>query len=260
MSQFFSYNFKGGPFEPFSQHHFYGLLGVIIMIAMILIIDRMTQKKYQRVISISIATLLLLQELSLSLMRMAWGVWQIQTSLPLHLCGAAIILGALMLLTRSYRLYEIVYFWALAGAVQALLQPDIGRLGFPHYRYFQFFFSHGMIIAAALYATVSFGYRPTGRSVLRVAIYTNIYVLFVGVFNQLTGSNYLFICHKPETASIMDALGPWPIYIIPLEIIGFLSFLFYFAPFYIHDKMKKRSRFARLEEAGSEDSRIQGSE
>jgi len=80
---------------------------------------------------------------------------------------------------------------------------------------FQFFFSHGLIIATALYATLSYACRPTGKSVLRVAICTNIYVLAVGVFNQITGSNYLFICHKPDTASIMDVLGPWPIYIIP---------------------------------------------
>ncbi len=241
MPHYLSYDFQGGRFEAFTQQHYWGLLGVIILIALILFLERVTATKYQRVISITMAMLLLLQELSLTLIRLVWGVWQIQTSLPLHLCGAAIVLGALMLLTRSYRLYEIVYFWALAGAIQALLQPDIGPLGYPHYRYFQVFFSHGMIIATALYATLSYGYRPTWISVIRVTIYTNVYVLFVGVFNQLTGSNYLFICRKPETASIMDVFGPWPIYIIPLEIIGFLSFLFYYAPFFIYDKIKKRS-------------------
>jgi hypothetical integral membrane protein (TIGR02206 family) len=251
MSNYFAYDFRGAGFDAYSQQHFYGLLGVAVFIISILIFDRMTRKKYQRVISISMAILLLLQELSLSIIRIHWGVWQVQTSLPLHLCGAAIILSAILLLTRNYRIYEIVYFWALAGAVQALLQPDIIRFGFPHYRYFQFFFSHGMILTTAIYTTLSYGYRPTKTSLLRVAIYTNIYVLAIGAFNLVTGGNYLFICHKPETASIMDVLGPWPLYIIPLEIIGFLSFLFYYAPFFIYDFIQNRNPLPKGGKTGS---------
>jgi uncharacterized membrane protein YwaF len=37
----------------------------------------------------------------------------------------------------------------------------------------------------------------------------------------------------------MDVLGPWPFYILPLELIGAVSFLFYYAPFFIYDMVKK---------------------
>jgi hypothetical protein len=45
----------------------------------------------------------------------------------------------------------------LAGAMQAVLTPDLGASGFPSYRYFSFFVSHGFIVAcvAALIASGS---------------------------------------------------------------------------------------------------------
>lgn len=241
MSQFFSYNFQGPKFEIFSPHHVFGLLGVALVIVAVVAFDLHTRRKYQRAISLTMAVILLLQEVSLNIIRMVWGVWHVNASLPLHLCGAAVILSALVLITKNYRIYEMVYFWGLAGAVQALLQPDIAPFGFPHYRFFQFFCSHGLILTTAIYTTICYGYRPTKRSLLRAIIYTNIFALLVGIFNLITGGNYMFLCHKPETASIMDALGPWPFYIIPLEIIGLLSFLFYYAPFAIYDYYKAKT-------------------
>src|SRR6056297_3467699 len=154
MPNIFSYNFQGGSFVAFSRQHIWGISGVAILISTVVTFDRLTNQKYQKFISLSMAIILLLQELSLSIVRIYWGVWEISTSLPLQLCGMAVILSAVLLITKNYQIYEIVYFWSLAGAVQALLQPNLTRFGFPHYRYFQFFFSHGMIIATAIYMTV----------------------------------------------------------------------------------------------------------
>lgn len=241
MSDFFAYNFQGGGFVAFSREHIWGLLGVAVLISAIIIFDYLTDKKYQRIISITMAVLLLLQELSLSLVRIHWGVWDISTSLPLQLCGAAVIMSAILLITKNYRIYEIVYFWSLSGAIQALLQPNLTRFGFPHYRYFQFFFSHGMILATAIYFTVSYGYRPTKKSIVRAFVFTNIYALVIGAFNLLVDGNYMFLCHKPETASLMDVMGPWPVYIIPLEFMALISYLFYYSPFAIYDFLTSRS-------------------
>ena len=131
--------------------------------------------------------------------------------------------------------------------MQALLQPDIGPYGFPHYRFFQFFVSHGLIVTVSLYATVSFRYRPQLRSVWRVFIITNIYMAFIALFNWLTDGNYLFICHKPETASLMDFMGPWPWYIITLELMALISFMLYYSPFGLYDWWLRRRRIVQPE-------------
>jgi len=183
----------------------------------------------------TIASLLLLQELSLSIWRLSIGTWDAGSSLPLHLCGIAIVLAAFMMINKNYLLYELVYFWGLGGAIQALLTPDIGQYGYPHYRFFQFFVSHGTLIFASLYMTWIGGMRPTQRSIWKVFGITNIYLLLMAGFNSITDGNYLFICHKPENGSIMDAMGPWPWYILVLECVALVSFYIYYAPFAVKD-------------------------
>ena len=32
-------------------------------------------------------------------------------------------------------------------------------------------------------------------------------------FNTFAGTNYGFLNHKPSTASLLDAMGPWPWYV-----------------------------------------------
>jgi uncharacterized membrane protein YwaF len=72
-----------------------------------------------------------------------------------------------------------------------------------------------------------------------VAIYGNLYFLLVFGLNFLIGSNYLFISHKPETASLLDVLPAWPYYILIIELLAAFFILLFYAPFAIKDKLKK---------------------
>ena len=119
--------------------------------------------------------------------------------------------------------------------MQALLTPDAGIYGFPHFRFFQTFISHGLIITSAIYMTVVFGFRPTWKSFFRVLGWMNLYLVVVFAVNKLIGSNYLFIAHKPPTASLLDILPPWPWYIAWMEIIGILVCLILYLPFAVRD-------------------------
>jgi hypothetical integral membrane protein (TIGR02206 family) len=148
-------------------------------------------------------------------------------------------LSAWMLLTGSVRVYEYAYFLGIVGPLQALITPDAGIYGFPHFRFFQTLIAHGLILTAALYMTVVEGYRPERRSLLRVLVGMNVYMAGVGVVNMRLGSNYLFIARKPDTASIVDFLGPWPWYIVAMEIIGFLNCLILYAPFAWADRRRR---------------------
>ena len=168
------------------------------------------------------------------------GQWTIQTMLPLHVCSIFVYLNAFMLAKGSYPFYEFAYFMGIGGAMQAILTPDLGIYDFPHFRYYQTFISHGLIVSAAIYMTVVEGLRPTWKSFLRVLVGINIYMVFVGAVNALIGSNYMFVAHKPETASLIDVLGPWPWYILALEAIGFVLFFLLYLPFAIRDAASRR--------------------
>jgi hypothetical integral membrane protein (TIGR02206 family) len=236
MQYFFASDYSGKAFQIFSDSHLFGLLTVALFnFFLIYILRRLKSEKINRIVALSGAFLLIIQELSLSIWRITCGTWQIATSLPLHLCGMGIILAAVMLVKRDEKLYRLLYFWATAGATQALLQPDIGIYGFPHYRFFQFFLSHGLLLTAVVYATFILNFRPYFRSIYKAFVMTNIFAIFVGLFNFLFDSNYMFLTHKPETNSIMDFLGPWPFYLIPLEFLMIFLYTLVYMPFLIRD-------------------------
>ncbi len=236
----FALAFPDNPFVFFAPSHWGALLILLAFyVALWFLKDWFALAHIDRKARWFLAGLLVVQELSLSLWRWSIGTWEAGTSLPLHLCGIAIVLVVFLLINRSYLLYELVYFWGLGGAIQALLTPDIGAFGFPHFRYFQFFLSHGTLIFASLYMTWVGEMRPTHRSIWKVFGITNIYLVLIAGFNLLTDGNYLFICHKPENGSIMDAMGPWPWYILVLEGVAVVLFYIYYAPFAIKDLKTK---------------------
>jgi hypothetical integral membrane protein (TIGR02206 family) len=187
------------------------------------------------------AALLITNEALWHLWNAVTGQWTIQTMLPLHLCSLFVFLSAVMLVKRSYSIYEFAYFLGIGGAVQAILTPDLGIYDFPHFRYFQVFVSHGLIVSAAIYMTLIERMRPTWASFRRVLVWSNVYLLMVGGVNWLLGSNYMFIAHKPETASLMDVLGPWPWYILALEAVGFVLFFLLYLPFALRDIALRRA-------------------
>ena len=242
MSRYFGVNGEEA-FVFFSAVH-WSALAILFFIYLALYLNRkrFQQARWDHYARWTIAILLIVQEISLSVWRISIGTWTAGSSLPLHLCGFAILLAAVGLINRNYTIYELVYFWGLGGAIQALLTPDIGEYGYPHYRFFQFFVSHGLLILASLYMTWVGGMRPTHRSVWKAWIFTNIYMLPIALFNWITDGNYLFICHKPENGSIMDFFGPWPWYILVLEVVGIVSFYIYYAPFAVIDLKQKFSK------------------
>ena len=240
MSKFFSIDYLEGDFVLFGFSHVAALvIAVLLNVGMVVWLRRVKNEHVRVGFRYALAALLILQEISLSLWRLSTGTWTIGESLPLHLCGIAVILSAIMLVNDSYFLYELTYFWGFGGAIQAMLTPDM-TYGFPHYRFFQVFVSHGAIIAATVYMTFVVRYRPTLKSLWKCFWITNGYMVIIALFNLLVGGNYLFICHKPATPSLIDALGPWPWYVLSLEGVGLGFFVIYYLPFGIKDLVTAR--------------------
>ena len=239
METFFGKNFNQVQFNLFSTQHLIAIF-VIILVGFIIIATQRKCSPEKRVgVRWGMAIILVVNEMTWHLWNLSIGDWTIQTMLPFHLCSALVWLCAYMLITKNRQIYEFAYLIGIAGALQAILTPDLGPYEFPHYRYFQVFISHGLIIISALYMTLVEGFRPTWQSVKRVAIYGNLYFLVVFGLNFLIGSNYLFISHKPETASLLDVLPPWPYYILIIELLAAFFILLFYAPFAIKDKFKK---------------------
>jgi len=235
MTQFFAKDWSGASFIFFGAAHIVALLIVVLLNVFLIWRYKNAPEKTKRAVAYVMAGVLWANELGWHLWNAFTGQWTIQTMLPLHLCSVLVWTGALMLITKNYSIYEFCYFLGIGGALQALLTPDLGIYGFPHFRFFQTYISHGLIITAAIYMTVAEGFRPTWKSLLRVALWINVYMAVVFGVNMLIGSNYLFVAHKPPTASLLDLLPPWPWYILWVEAIGLVMCLILYLPFAVKD-------------------------
>jgi hypothetical integral membrane protein (TIGR02206 family) len=234
MDQFFAKDFSGGEFTFLGIAHFVALFGIVLLNFYLLRYNAKSDSDRAK-IRWTMAIVLWVNELGWHIWNASVGQWNVQTMLPLHVCSVLVWLGGVMLLTRNYTIYEFAYFMGIGGALQALLTPDLGIYGFPHYRFYQTFISHGLIVTSAVYMTVVEGFRPTWKSFGRIFVGMNVYLLIVFFINQAIGSNYMFVAHKPETASLLDALPAWPWYILWLEAIGLLTCLLLYIPFMIKD-------------------------
>ncbi|MEF3274684.1 MAG: TIGR02206 family membrane protein [Chloroflexus sp.] len=239
MADLFGLSWNGPPFVLFSLPHLIALTCVVVACIWVLQAGPQLSTAAGRAWRYTLAATLTINELAYNLWFWVHGLWSIQYMLPLHLCTLFTWLSVAMLLTRSYRIFEFAYFMGIGGALQALLTPDIGIYGFPHFRAFQSFISHGGIVLAALTMIALEGYRPTWGSVGRVIVGANLLMAVVGVINWVLDSNYLFLARKPYTPSLLDLLGPWPIYIIWMEVIGIVTILLLYLPFALADRRQR---------------------
>jgi hypothetical integral membrane protein (TIGR02206 family) len=184
----------------------------------------------------SLAIVLWVAEITWHIWNIAIGKWSIQYMLPLNVCSALIWFSGFMLITKNYKIYEFSYFLGIGAGIQYLLTPDLGIYGFPHFRFIQTFISHGLLVTIPIYMTIVEGFRPTWKSILRVILWANVYMLIIFTINTSIGSDYLMINGKPVTPSILDLLPAWPYYIIFMELIGIATFLILYTPFITRNK------------------------
>jgi hypothetical integral membrane protein (TIGR02206 family) len=238
VERYFAWDYHGTPFRMFGAPHL-AVLGVILCVCLLMVLFRNRfSEADRRLFRYGAVGVLILNETAFHLWNLGNGAWTIQTMLPLHLCSVMVFAGAAMMATGSYALYEFVYFLGIGGALQALFTPNIGIYGFPHFRFFQTFIAHGFIIFSAVYMTAVEGYRPYLKSLFKVGIGGNIYMIAVTLINLRIGSNYLYTAHKPATSTLLDVLGPWPWYILSMEALGLVVCALLYAPFFIMDMRK----------------------
>jgi hypothetical integral membrane protein (TIGR02206 family) len=179
-----------------------------------------------------LAVVLVIDEVSWWVYLVTGGVpdSRLAYSLPLQLCDVAIFIAAAALWTRRQLLVEVTYFWGMAGTIQALLTPDLPQ-HFPSYPYFQYYIAHGGVVSAALLLVVGMRRHPRPWAVARVLALTVAYAALVGAVDALTGANYLYLRAKPPAPTLLDLLGPWPLYIVAATGIGVILFAILDAPF-----------------------------
>ncbi|WP_127578986.1 YwaF family protein [Paenibacillus koleovorans] len=218
-------------FTAFSVSHYIVLvLTVLLLFAMYRLRFWLKEGRRAALGRYILAAILAICEITLNIWFVTEDVFSLKSTLPLELCSISLLLCIFMLLFRNRLVFQIVYFTGIGGAMQALLTPVL-YYAFPHYLFLEFFIAHIAIIAAVLYMVWVEGFRPTLKSIGITMLFLNVMLVIVWSVNHWTGGNYMFVARKPETASLLDLLGPYPWYLLSMEAVAIVVFGLLYLPF-----------------------------
>lgn len=222
--------------EPMPAHlHLFGLVHLLILAAVPLLAALLValQRKLpsgSRALRIVLAILLFLSSALYYGYEAMHSERMFPGHLPLELCDFSLWLLIVALLTLKPAVFDLAYYYALAGATMSLLTPDLAESA-TAFISVQYFADHGLIVAAVLYMVWSRQSRPRPWSVAWAMLAVNIYAAFVFTFDTIFNTDYMFLRAKPDTVSLLTFLGPWPWYILATEPVALALFLLLYLPF-----------------------------
>lgn len=244
-------------FDMDQEFRLFSLPHIIIILSLFFIVFLMialrTSISNQRVVLIlrfTLAISIFLVEGLKQLLDLSKGTWSIKWSLPFHLCGITSILCIIMLLTQDSRLFDIIYYWALVGSPIAVIIPGDLNYTYADPRLWLFMASHFLNVIIAVFMMIAYKYRPFVKSIRKVFIETNIYMVLIAGFNYITGSDYYYFYLSrdpaPQLMNPFKGINSWFIIILLLEAVTLLALLLYYSPFAVKDHMKdKRSNLLK---------------
>jgi len=205
------------------------LLGVITAIAIALCVLLRRKVLSPTAVRWSLAGGLAINELIWWVYRYSHEGFRFPFNLPLQLCDLSLWVTVLACATLVPAIVEFAYFAGLAGAGMALLTPDLWS-PWPTYPAVYFFVAHGgIVIGAGVLVYGKIAQLRTG-AVWRAFGMLVAYATIVGTFNAIFKSNYMYLRQKPGNASLLDALGPWPMYLIAGAAVGLALFWLLWLP------------------------------
>lgn len=227
-------------FERFGLSHFV-VMGLTVLLPWVLVCVSKSDPtlRTQRLIRWALAALLLGNMAALVVIGLRAGDRHWTDFLPMHLCDwlGFILLGALVWKKQS--LYDLSYFWGLAGTLHGVVTPDL-VYGFPHPYFFTFHTGHSGVLVSVAFLTFACGLRPDTRSLVRAFVGLQVYFLCATAVNLLLDRNFGYLCAKPHNPSLLDHLGPWPWYLLSLQVLALASFLVYYLPWAVRDTLARR--------------------
>jgi hypothetical integral membrane protein (TIGR02206 family) len=219
----------GAPLVPFGPAHL-AILAAVPLAALLLVALVRRRPALERPVRVALAAALATNQLAYLWVALRAGWIAPPRGLPLELCDVAVWLAIAALLGAPAWAGELLWFVALAGTTQALATPDLGA-PFPSYPALKFFLGHGGTVVAALFLALTGRLRPRCGAWWRALLLVNAYAALLLALDLAAGTNYMYLRAKPAGGSLLDALGPWPWYLLASEALAAGLFFLLELPF-----------------------------
>ena len=223
--------FEQAPFHAFGQAHFIPL-GLVALIGLSVILfanNKLDQdRQYQLIFYLSLIPCL--GYAFNVIFPLIEGDFNVKDDLPIHLCRFLAVTSPLVIKYRNRYWIGIFYFWILAGTLNANITPDV-EFAFPHWTYFNYWMVHSFLIIIPIYYVAVLKLKISFKDLKNAFWMANAFLIFTLIVNVILGSNYMYSLNKPVSASILDYMGPWPVYLLVGQLLALVLFLILYIPF-----------------------------
>lgn len=193
------------------------VLPLVIMFLFLILIytfkEQIRNYKQEHIIRYFIGSLFVLVELSITIYRIYYGVYGVDT-LPLHLCSISIITSAVLMFTKNKKLHSVIFYWALIGGIVTLVMPVGLNIGSSHFRYYQFMTGHVLLVISSLYFVFVHRFIPAKKSILKSFIYLQIPALVSIIVNLSFDTHYMY-----TTLNSAPYIKGTPLELIPMTTL-----------------------------------------
>jgi len=207
----------GERFESYGSSHLAVLAIFVVGVIVVIVAGRqLAGRPAEELVRRAFAVVLLCVTIPLQILQLTPDEWNLHTSLPFQLCDLAWMFAAHALWTRNRLSATITYLWGITLTTQGMLTPDLAS-DFPEPRFLMFWGMHVLIVWASFLLVVGLRILPTWHTYRQTVAVTLVWAVSAYVFNLVAGTNYGYLNRLPKNASLLDYLGPWPLFVV-LEI------------------------------------------
>jgi len=203
----------------FGREHLIMLILMTFCVFIFVYVMSLISNSLKRKAEILIGSLILLRKLICLPLTIYFGEWSWYEYLPLHLCDITVVVGALMLLTRSQKMFEITLFFGIPGALNAIFTPVLIHGDAWWYRV-DYFVEHMSILVVGIYAILVWKLKPGYNAWWHTLIFVFVFFyLPVAVFNYFVDTNFMYTRFPPYENHPL-VFGKWPYYAIGFNLIA----------------------------------------
>jgi len=175
----------------------------------------------------------LLIELIYQLSSLLYGVWSVESSLPLEFS----YITSLSILTYLILNHEKINGWLYFAGIWSSSASFLNSIMLGNEAWFiflRYYGHHGILLFFGL-RSLYWGFRPKRKDYFSAIALTAFILLSVHIINYFLKTNYMFTYSRPMGANISQLMPQWPDYLILILGIG----IFYYTLLYLLGREKK---------------------
>ena len=228
----------------FQEYGIWHLLPLVVIVLGVLLIflfrKQLRESKHEKIYRYILAGIAIVMEVGLHVWYIANGKWVFPDSMPIGLCAFSLFMSIYVLFTKSWKVFEIAYFWSLGGLISVLF-PDI-PFGPDRFRYYQFLLAHMVFFWSFMYMMFVHGFIPTNKSFGKSFWLLLAMVLIVIIpLNFAWDANYMYLATPGDTPFGIFAGHGYLFYATGCIILAMIVITVWYSPIWLYHQLSKKN-------------------